>query len=219
MDKFVNLVQSIFPGSVTPYIAKQAKESLKQFKKDNKFGKGSEGLGREYDFFDLKKVGFLRQGDIIEGLNYFYISETGEQKIIRDAKMMIISNTCDSNRVEKSSTTRKNPQIHLVPLVEVTGYLDEIEDKDKRASFESDIYNNLIFRFIHLPHNELNKYVVNLNLITSLPLSILSERISDGACNIKYSLNDVGFYFLLCKLTAYFMREEVKSETNRGEIA
>ncbi len=79
MDAFIDLVRRIFPTSIPPFTSDKAKESLKQFNKEVKFGKQSEGMGKEYDFFDMNHVGFLRQGDIISGLNYFFIDKDGVQ--------------------------------------------------------------------------------------------------------------------------------------------
>lgn len=209
MDAFIDLVRNIFPTSIPPFTADKAKESLKQFKKENKFKEQSQGLGKEYDFFDINHVGFLRQGDIISGLNYFFIDKDGGQRVVKNVKMMLISNTCDASRDEF---------LHFAPLIPIENYLSEISDENKKRSFETQIYNNTIFRFIYLPHRELSNYVVNLNLITSIPLKIVNKRIEDGMCEVKYSLNTIGFFFLLCKLAVYFMREEKPEETERDKF-
>lgn len=209
MDAFINLVRNVFPTSIEPFTAEKAKESLRQFRKENKFKGQSEGLGKEYDFFDMNRVGFLRQGDIISGLNYFFVDKNGTQRVVRDVKMMLISNTCDASRDEF---------LHFAPLIPIKQCIDEFRDENKKVNFEKQIYNNNIFRFIYLPHIELSNYVVNLNLLTSIPLNIVNERIKDGMCEVKYSLNAIGFYFLLCKLTVYFMREEKPEETKRNKF-
>lgn len=86
MDAFIDLVRNIFPTSIPPFTADKAKESLKQFKKENKFKEQSQGLGKEYDFFDMNHVEFLRQGDIISGLNYFFIDKDGAQRVVKNVK-------------------------------------------------------------------------------------------------------------------------------------
>ncbi|MFQ9545969.1 MAG: hypothetical protein ACLR02_13220 [Clostridium sp.] len=206
MNAFIDLVRDIFPASIPPFTAEKAKEALKQFRKEQKFGEQSIGLGKEYDFFDMKSVDFLRQGDIIDGLNFFYLNSNGEIKILKNIKGILLSNTCDASR---------DKYLHFAPLLPIDNLLQEFTDDEKKNNFLNNLHNNTIFRYICFPHKDLDKYAVNLNLINNIPIEIVNKNIKDGVFKKEYSLNTIGFYFLLCKLTVYFMREEKPKETNR----
>ncbi|EDT77139.1 hypothetical protein, partial [Clostridium perfringens] len=61
-------------------------------------------------------------------------------------------------------------------------------------------------------------YVVNFHLITSFPRGLMVNKIESKEINVENSLNQIGFYFLLCKLTVYFMREENPKENLRKVV-
>lgn len=197
MNAFIDLVKDIFPSTVDKFTAEEAKECLKQFRKENKFGNQSVGLGKEYDFFTKYSDDILRQGDILDKVPFLYINTKGEQKRLI-TKGMILSNTCDLSRDE---------YIHIAPLIEIEDLI-KVVDEEKRVNYKKDLIDNRIFRFLYLPHNCLKDYVVNFHLITSFPRGLMVNKIESKEINVENSLNQIGFYFLLCKLTVYFMREE-----------
>jgi len=207
MDAFIDLVRELFPTSIKPFTADRAKESLKQFRKDNKFGQNSVGLGKEYDFFDSTTVDFFRQGDIISEIPFLYLDNNGKQQRML-CKAMLLSNTCDADRDE---------YLHFAPLVPIDKIANYLDDETKRNNFIKDIKDNRIFKFLYLPHVKLQNYAVNFHLITSFPRNIIVEKMNDNVIKKELSLNTIGFYLLLCKLTVYFMREEKPEETKRAK--
>lgn len=205
MNAFIELVRNLFPTSVPPFTADKAKESLKQFRKENKFAKGSIGLGKEYDFFDSTKVDFFRQGDIISEIPFLYIDDNGKQQRM-NCKAMLLSNTCDASR---------DQYLHFAPLIPIDIITNHMENGQGKNNFIKDIKDNKIFRFLYLPHVSFENYVVNFHLITSFPRNLIEQKINDKVIEKQLSLNTIGFYLLLCKLTVYFMREEKLEETFR----
>lgn len=179
-EEFINFVHEIFP-SISPYVADQVKSSIDQFHR----------TGAEVKYFTSSTLNDLSQGDIVENLRFISVDEKGMlQKM--DTLGMIISNTCD---------IENDDSIVIAPLIPI----NEIE---LSSSGLENLKRNRIYRFIYIPEGILTDYVIDLGRVTTFNKVYLIDQIDSGNFIKKSSLNQLGYYFFLCKVAVHFLRPE-----------
>ena len=85
----------------------------------------------------------------------------------------------------------------------------------------NDIVNNLHYRLFYLPDKRFEELVVDFSLMNTFNKKLLNAQIEDGKVKKVSSLNQMGFYLLLSKLTVCFMRpedEEVQASRRENYI-
>ena len=177
--------------SIQPYVKEQTKRAMKQFELE----------GKQLNLFNNKVYDFLAQGDILDGVTFTRINKNGAITAYR-GKGMIISNTCSADH---------DSDIVIAPLLEIKNL--KIEKKN--------IMNNLHYRLLYLPDAKYEDRVVDFSLINTFNKDFLNELIKKKSVKKESSLNQFGFYMLLCKLTICFMRpedEEVQADRRSSYI-
>lgn len=166
--------------SISPYTKENVKEAIKQF----------EAKGRKFNFFLYDSLEYLSQGDIIGELPFTYYTSDGK---VRKFKSMglLLSNTCDA---ENDDT------IIFAPLIPINDF-----DGDPTI-----ILKNMNYRLLHFPDKEFHDYVVDFGLMNSYSTKLIGQSIESKKLNKIASLNDIGYYLFLCKLTVHFLRPEDK---------
>lgn len=179
IKEYINFVQELFP-CISPGTKESVREALSQFKVQGK------------TFCCLQSTPFkdLVQGDIVGPIPFRRYHSNGQEFTV-NTRGMVLSNSCD---VENDETILIAP---FIPIAELTGYFD-------RASIE----NNRTYRLFYLPDPEIKSDVVDLSLISTFPKKLIHELILHGKIEKIGSLNQLGYYMFLCKLTIHLMRPE-----------
>ena len=115
---------------------------------------------------------------------------------------MLLSNTCSADH---------DDDIVIAPLLQI---------KDLGLN-RNDIVNNLHYRLFYLPDKRFEELVVDFSLMNTFNKNLLNAQIEDGKVKKESSLNQMGFYLLLSKLTVCFMRpedEEVQASRRENYI-
>ncbi len=185
MQEFITFVQKLFP-SIDPYIASQVSVAIKQF--ERKRCQDDDVKRPLYDFFTTGSLGdYLAQGDIIDNLPFVLLDpETGEESF-RELPGILLSNTCDAERED---------YIIFAPLLPKYEMYKQLQDN---------FSTNLTYNLMYFPDTHFSEYVIDLSLMRSFPREPI---VSSDAYRKIASLNDFGYYLLLCKLTVYFLRPE-----------
>lgn len=186
---FIDFVTSLFP-SINPYIQEQTKHSLEQFYEH----------GKTFECYNNKKLEGICQGDIIENVNVPIIGLDGSiSSAIRT--VLIISNSCD---------IENDDYILIAPFYS----FDEIGFSKSQIT---ELKNNRFFGKMYFPDISEEEIFADFSYIQSMPKHYLENGIKTNKMRIKHSLNLVGFYLLLCKLTIHFMRPEDKQLQSERE--
>ena len=164
--------------SIQPYVKEQTKKAMKQFELE----------GKTLNLFNNKAYDFLSQGDILDGVPFTRINKNGEITAYH-GKGMIMSNTCSADH---------DADIVIAPLLEI---------KDLNID-KKNITSNLHYRLLYLPDEKYEDKVVDFSLMNTFNKDLLNELIEKNTVKKESSLNQFGFYILLCKLTICFMRPE-----------
>lgn len=134
----------------------------------------------------------LSQGDIISKIPFFYFEEDGKQKsVVADA--MVISTSCHIDQKDK---------LIFVPILP----LSEFEGN------KNDLMKNVIFDFMYIPDTKMSDSFISFDIMNSYSKKLIYDGIVNGKINRIASLNQLGYYLFIIKLTVYLMRKE-DSET------
>lgn len=177
--------------SISPYVKNQTEQAIRQFKLS----------GRTLNLLNDKPYDYLTQGDILSNVPFVKIEENGGISAQRSYGMLL-SNTCSADH---------DDDIVIAPLLQI---------KDLGLN-RNDIVNNLHYRLFYLPDKRFEELVVDFSLMNTFNKNLLNAQIEDGKVKKESSLNQMGFYLLLSKLTVCFMRpedEEVQASRRENYI-
>lgn len=164
--------------SVSPDFKDDAKEAIIQFEKE----------GHQLKYMTLQPLEYLSQGDIVSKLPFYYFEKDGKQKqFVADA---IVLNTSCSIDNKKRLTFAS-----VLPL--------EIFDGN-----EGELRKNTVFDYMYIPDGVLNDKFVDLGIMNTFNKEMIVKGIENGNISRIGSLNQLGYYFLVIKLTVFFMRKE-----------
>ncbi len=178
MSEFIDFVTELFP-SIRPYTKEQVKASIQQFDRS--------GVQRNFSMHSA--LPYLAQGDIFgDAIPFFKQDKDGNLSVLR-TKAILLSNTCDSER---------DDVLIFAPLIPI---------KDLKLD-EHAIKSNQIYRLLYFPDPIISNYVVDFSLLNSFSRQLFEEQLKQGNFKKTLSLNDLGYYLFLCKLTIHLMRPE-----------
>lgn len=178
MNEFIDFVTEVFP-SIHPYTKEQVKASIQQFEKS--------GVQRNFSMHSA--LPYLAQGDIFGDLIPFIKQDKNGELSVLKAKAILLSNTCDSER---------DDILIFAPLIPIKSL-----DMDEQA-----VKSNQIYRLLYFPDPLIEEYVVDLSLLNSFSRVMFENKLREGKFSKIMSLNDLGYYLFLCKLTVHLMRPE-----------
>lgn len=142
--------------------------------------------GNKINYISSGLLTQLSQGDIISDIPFTYFDKDGQQKIFR-AEAMIISTSCHIDRKNKLLF------VPLLPLMEFRGNEKELKD-------------NIIFDYMYIP--DIAGKFVTFNIVSACDRELILKGIETKKIRRVASLNQIGYYFFIIKLSVYFMRKE-----------
>ena len=164
--------------NIDPYVEKQTRESLKQFASLN---------NTSVPMLTTFSENEINQGDILTNIPFYRIGDDGDYETVATSGI-VISNSCD---------IENDDNILIAPMLDL-GQMD--------PKVIEGIKKNIIYGKIYFPEN--NKYVGDFSLIQTFPKKLILDAFYENKIKKEYSLNLIGFYFLICKLTIHFLRPE-----------
>lgn len=164
--------------SVAPDFREGAKNAISQF----------ESEGRQLKYTMLRPLAQLSQGDVLSSITFRYFEEDGSEKsFLADA--MVLSTSCNIDRQRK---------ILLSPVFPISQFQGDI----------TALKNNQIFDYMYVPDGALTDKFVDFGYINTYSTKLILHGIeSQKFCQIA-SLNQLGYYFFIIKLTVFLMRKE-----------
>ena len=188
ISEFITFCESLFP-SISPYTAEQARKAMDQFESVN-----GNALTKKYNDNELY------QGDIFSEIPFFYYGDDGGLNQIR-CKAQLLSNTCDSVRDK-----------NLLFAAVLT-----MDDFNENKGLVSAIRANKKYNTFYLPDQVLANEFVDFEMINFIPRDVFLELLKQKKVTRIASLNQIGYYMLICKLTVFFMRPE-DTEVNQSRL-
>lgn len=183
---FYDYIKALFPMQPYDYEYDHVKEAIRQFYRK----------GMTHSFCavpDVRSNTDIVQGDVLSCLRFSYYDEDANERFIK-APAMIISNSCD---------IENDGHILLAPAIP----LRDIESVDR--SLLETIKNNQKTNFLYIPDNGILKnYVIDFSWISMFPKNVIVGLLNQKKSEKIITLNQLGYYMLLCKLAVHFMRPE-----------
>lgn len=164
--------------SVSPDLRDGAKEAILQFEK----------TGEQLKYMMLSPLEQLSQGDILSKVPFSYFEDTGEQKtFVADA--LVLSTSCHIDQKER---------IVLVPVFSLEGFDGNIFDLKK----------NTIFDYMYIPDAIMSDKFIDFEYMNTYSKKLIMGAIEADKIKRIGSLNQLGYYLFIVKLTVYLMRKE-----------
>jgi hypothetical protein len=164
--------------SISPYVQQRAKECIRQFYVNH----------QEFPCFTSETIFDLNQGDIIDNITFRRYNELGEEEeYMSDG--LVISNSCD---------IENDTQILIAPFFPIESLqLDFVTLK-----------NNAYYQLLYFPDYRYANKAADLSLMSPFPKNLLLNKIAEGKVKKIFSLNLIGYYLLLSKITVHLLRPE-----------
>ena len=171
--------------SVSPDFRDGAKNAILQFERD----------GEQLKYMMNEPLDDLSQGDIISKVPFSYFGDDGKQRLFT-ADAFVLSTSCHIDQ---------KGRIVLCPVLPISGFKGNIDDLQK----------NTIFDFMYIPDNIMKDNYIDFEYMGTYSRDLIFRGLSEGRIERIGSLNQLGYYFFIIKLTVYLMRKEDKDTLNR----
>lgn len=186
MHEFIDFVDEVYP-SLAYDTKKKAKMAIRDF----------EEMNCPNVFLMQDTLEELSQGDILSEIPFCYFDGEGQQNTFK-AKAMVLSMSCD---------IENNDMILLAPVLRLSDYAsDDV----------SGIVHNTALTYLYYPDEKLKDYYIDFSYAFTYSSSFIRGLLNDGKLSKIASLNQVGYYMFLCKLSVFFTRrEDPQTQQNR----
>ncbi len=164
--------------SVSPDVKENAKAAILQFEKE----------GHVLNYLTTSELDELSQGDILSNIPFSYFEDNGEQHIFA-ADALVVSTSCHIDQKNK---------LVLVPVLPLSSFTGD------RCALEK----NTIYDFMYIPDVQMGEKYIDFSVWCTYNKDLIMEGIKRSKIKRIASLNQLGYYFFIVKLTVYLMRKE-----------
>ena len=177
-----------FVDSVLPYTSLEAKDKAKaailQFKKE----------GRVFKYMMSEPLDQLSQGDILSRVGFVYFNKEGSLKKF-SADALVLSASCHIDNKDSIIL------VPVLPLNEFDGNIKDLED-------------NIIYDYMYIPDTLMLDKFINFEYMNTYSKQLIMNGLNNNRIKRLGSLNQIGYYLLIIKLTVYLMRKEDRVTLN-----
>lgn len=171
-----------FVDSVLPAVPMGTKEGVQaaiaQFEKSEE----------QIKYLTWNPLSELSQGDIISAVPFYYFDENGNQQVFK-SNALVLSTSCHIDQKDK---------LVLVPVLPLKAYEGNLVELKK----------NKVIDYMYIPDGKLIDMFVDFEIMNTFSKDLILNGIKNGNIHRLESLNQIGYYFFVIKLTVYLMRRE-----------
>lgn len=181
-----------FVDSILPSVPMGTKEGVQeaiaQFEKD----------GEQIKYLTANPLSELSQGDIISAVPFYYFDNDGNQKMFK-TDALVLSTSCHIDQKDK---------LVLVPVFPLASFKGNFVELKK----------NKVIDYMYIPEGILINSYVNFEIMNTFSKELIMSGLKNGKLTRVASLNQIGYYFFIIKLTVYLMRREDIGTLNERNI-
>lgn len=187
LRELIDYIDSILPA-VDANCSNTAKAAIEQFQKE----------GHEFNYLSSSLLPDLSQGDFISKIPFCYYDDDGNlQQYISEG--MVISTSCHIDQKE---------YLNIIPLLPINFYSPQ-KIHDLKA--------NTVFNYMYIPDTNLKDKFVDFSMVNTYSKKLIIDGVESGKIQRLGSLNQLGYYLFIIKLTVFLMRkEDSDTMTNRN---
>lgn len=171
-----------FVDSILPSVPMETKEgvqkAIEQFNKE----------GHQIKYLTVSPLPDLSQGDVVSSVPFYYFDEQGKQQMFK-ADALVLSTSCHIDHKK---------YIVLCPVLPIDFFEGNIVELKK----------NKVIDYMYIPDGNLLDKYVNFEFMNTYSIDLIMAGLKNGKLNRIASLNQIGYYFFIIKLTVYLMRRE-----------
>lgn len=171
-----------FVDSILPAVPMGTKEGVQdaimQFEKNNE----------QIKYLTHSPLPVLSQGDVISAIPFYYFGSDGKQKCFT-ADAMVISTSCHIDQKKRMILAP------VLPLNQFEGNIVELK-------------KNKIIDYMYIPDGKLNDKYIDFGVMNTFSKELIFNGINNKKIQRIESLNQIGYYFFVVKLTVYLLRKE-----------
>lgn len=171
-----------FVDNVLPSVPLETKEGVQkaiaQFEK----------TGEQIKYLTLNPLTDFSQGDVISSVPFYYFDENGKQQMFK-ADALVLSTSCHIDQKDK---------LVLVPVLPLDAFEGNLVELKK----------NKVIDYMYIPDGSLIDMFVDFEIMNTFSKDLILNGIKSGKIHRVTSLNQMGYYFFIIKLTIYLMRRE-----------
>ncbi len=171
-----------FVDSVLPSVPIETKEGVQeaivQFEK----------CGEQIKYLTLNPLLELSQGDVISAVPFYYFDENGNQQVFK-SDALVLSTSCHVDQKDK---------LVLVPVMPLKAFEGNLVELKK----------NKVIDYMYIPDGNLIDMFVDFEIMNTFSKDLIMKGIKNERIHRVASLNQIGYYFFVIKLTVYLMRKE-----------
>lgn len=181
-----------FVDSILPSVPMGTKEGVQeaiaQFEKE----------GEQIKYLTGNPLSELSQGDVISAVPFYYFENDGNQKMFK-ADALVLSTSCHIDQKDKLVL------VPVFPLESFDGNLVELK-------------KNKVIDYMYIPEGSLIDSYVDFEIMNTFSKKLIMSGLKSGRLTRVASLNQIGYYFFIIKLTVYLMRREDVGTLNERNI-
>ena len=178
ISDFIDFVDHVLPYDFPPDVKDKAKAAIAQFQKG----------GQQLNYMMFHPLEQLSQGDIISNVTFAYFADDGSQKKF-SADAFVLSTSCHIDQKERILLAP------VFPLEEFKGNVLELK-------------NNMIFNYMYIPDMLMSNKFIAFDFVNTYSKRLIQNCIDNEKIKRLGSLNQLGYYVFIVKLTVYLMRKE-----------
>ncbi len=171
-----------FVDSILPSVPMETKEGVQEA--IAQFEKG----GEQIKYLTLNPLSELSQGDVISAIPFYYFDENGNQQVFK-SDALVLSTSCHIDQKDK---------LVLVPVIPLKAYEGNLVELKK----------NKVIDYMYIPDGNLIDMFVDFEIMNTFSKDLIMKGIKNEKIHRVASLNQIGYYFFIIKLTVYLMRRE-----------
>ena len=182
-----------FVDSVLPSVPMGTKEGVQaaiaQIEKD----------GEQIKYLTMNPLSELSQGDVISSVPFYYFDENGKQQVFK-SDALVLSTSCHIDQKDK---------LVLVPVMPLDVFDGNVVELKK----------NKVIDYMYIPDGNMMNRFVDFEIMNTFSKDLIMNGLQSGKLQRVASLNQLGYYFFLIKLTVYLLRKEdavTQQERNVG---
>jgi hypothetical protein len=179
LSGLIELANEVFPA-ISQEVTDGAKIAMEQFNKN----------GKKLNFTTNNSLEQLSQGDVITNVGFCYYDDYGNQFTFK-SNGMVLSTSCHIDQKEK---------LLICPVFSQSEFCGNNQELQSNRIFQ--------YMYLHSQNNLTMGHYADFSIVNTFNKQLIFNGIENKKMGRLISLNQIGYYVFITKLSIYLMRVE-----------